>query len=96
MPAKVKPPWHRGRYHQQAAAVRRAANANPSTRCWRCGRTLAEIRKAKPHARWQAGHLVDGQVGGPLAPECSPCNTGAGAAMGNRKRRPKPWTSKPW
>lgn len=95
MPAKVKPAHHKGTFHQQSERVRRAAYASPLTRCWRCGLTLAEIRAQKPNAKWQAGHLVDGQINGALAPECSPCNTSHGAAAGNRKRG-KPDVSRPW
>lgn len=94
--AKVKAAHHRGSYQVAAARVRALANANPATRCWRCGLTLAEVRTSKPQARWTAGHLNDGQVGGPLAPECSPCNYGNGAARGNRMREPQPWTSRRW
>jgi hypothetical protein len=73
---------HRGDYARRARAVRAAAYANPSTRCWQCGRTLAE------HGRkWTAGHTRDGDPTAPLLPECEPCNFGRGAAMGNRNRR---------
>lgn len=77
-------PHHHGSYQRRALAVRRAAYANPLTRCWRCGLTLAEHQ---PHrngkrARWTAGHVIDGQVGGPLAPEASTCNYTAGAVRG--------------
>lgn len=73
---------YRGSYARRAAAVRRAAERDPTTRCWRCGRTKAE------HGRpWHAGHLHDGQVDGPLRPECEQCNTSAGAAAGNRRRK---------
>ena len=68
-------------YRRAAAAIRRAAYANPDTRCWRCGLTRAE------HGReWEAGHLVDGQVNGPLAAECARCNRSAGATLGGRMR----------
>lgn len=83
----MKPPHYRGRYHVQAATLRAHAYANPDTTCWRCHRTLEQIRQHHPRARWTAGHLIDGQVGGPLAPECSPCNYSAGAKLGNRNRR---------
>lgn len=86
---KPKAPHHRGTYHVQAAHTRAAAYLDNTTRCWRCGQTLDEIRKTKPHAKWTAGHLVDGQVNGPMAAECSPCNYSAGAAAGNRRRRPR-------
>jgi hypothetical protein len=81
-----------GDYARRAAAIRAAANADPLTRCWRCGRTLAEVRDAKPAATWDAGHLIDSDPASPLAAECSPCNRGAGARMGNASHdRPPPW-----
>lgn len=86
-----KPPHYRGSYHVRARHVREAAYANPTTRCWRCGKTLGEIHKTHPGATWQAGHLVDGQVNGPLAPECSPCNTSAGGRLRHRRRTGLAW-----
>lgn len=80
---------HRGNYPAMARAIRDAANANPTTRCWRCGRTLDQHpthRNGKP-AQWTAGHINDGQVDGPLAPEVSTCNYSAGAALGNERMR---------
>lgn len=70
-------------YQRRAKLVRAAAYANPTTRCWRCGRTLAEHRR-----RWHAGHVIEGDNSptGPLAPECEPCNLSHGAAYGNRMR----------
>ncbi len=102
MPAKHahggKPPHRRGTYQADSKAVRDQANADPNTRCWRCGRTIAEVRETNPKAQWDAGHVIDGQIGGPLKAECSPCNRGRGAAMGNRKRAGKPTrrTSRTW
>lgn len=98
MPAKVKGAHHRGSYQYLARRVVAAANANPDTRCWRDGLTLAEHppHKSGRPAYWQAGHIVDGQVGGPLAPEASVCNLSEGAKYGNRLRKPKPWTSQAW
>jgi hypothetical protein len=78
-----------GTYAIRSKQVRDAAYADPATRCWRCGLTLAEIQRAKPHATWDAGHVNDGQVNGVLLPECSPCNRSSGAAMGNAKREPR-------
>ena len=78
---------HKGTHHRRSALIRQAAAANPSTQCWRCRKTMSEIRKTKPRARWTAGHLVDGLKDGPLAPECSPCNFAAGARLGNQRRR---------
>ena len=76
-----KKPWHSGAYHKQAEAVRRRADADPTYRCWRCGRLKSEHGTA-----WQAGHVIDGQVGGELRGECTTCNASAGASRGNRMR----------
>ena len=92
----MKPAHYRGSYHAQARAVRVAAYLNTATRCWRCGLTLAEIHKRHAQAKWTAGHLVDGQAGGALAPECSPCNYSHGARAGNQKRKPRLNTSRRW
>lgn len=78
-------PHHRTpQYRRRSALVRARAYANPDTRCWRCGLTRAEHGTT-----WDAGHLNDGQVDGPLAAECARCNRSAGAAIGaaTRKRR---------
>jgi len=69
---------HRSHWYARASAeVRRRAWADPTTRCWRCGRTQAEHRR-----RWHAGHTPWG-----LAPECEACNTADGGRIGNRRRR---------
>ena len=89
---KQKAAHHRGTHQRRAEKVVAAAKRNPLTRCWRCNRTMAEIRRTKPHARWHGGHLVDGQIDGPLKAECSPCNLGAGARLRNaraKKNRPR-------
>lgn len=87
--AYAKAPHHRGTHHQRSAKIRAAAYANPATRCWRCHRTMMEIRRAKPRAKWTAGHLPgwDGVPDAPMAAECSPCNYSHGARMGNARRR---------
>lgn len=85
---KPKAPHHRGTYHVQAAHIRAMAYMDNTTRCWRCGQTLDEARQTHPRTKWTAGHLIDGQAGGALAAEHSHCNYAAGAAMGNRQRRP--------
>jgi len=83
-----KKPHHMGSYHRRALRLRAAANANPATVCWRCGDPLLPDVPGKD--RWTAGHLVDGQVGGALAPEHASCNYGAGAKAGNEARRTLP------
>jgi hypothetical protein len=81
---------HAGSFPKRSALVRRMAYADPSTRCWRCGRTLPEHG---PRARWTAGHVIDGQIDGELRPEASTCNYSAGARLRHeRKRRgPNAW-----
>jgi len=74
---------YRGDYHRRARAVRDAANADSSTRCWRCGDTA---RHGDP---WQAGHLRDGDLTSPLAAEHRSCNGRAGAALTNGRREPR-------
>ena len=80
-------------FRKAGAAIRARANANPNTRCWRCERTMADIRKDHPNATWDAGHIIDGTLAGGLAAECSRCNRSHGAAMGNAQREP---TSRRW
>lgn len=76
-----KPAHYRGSYHTQSARIRARAYANPATTCWRCGLTLAQVRQHHPHAKWTAGHIIDGQPGGPMAPEDSWCNYSQGAKL---------------
>ena len=73
-----------GSYQLRARAVRAAAYANPLTQCWRCGKTLSEHG---PGARWDAGHVRDGDPTSPLAPEAASCNRSAGATLGNVRRQ---------
>jgi|LakMenEpi03Aug12_release.lakeMendotaPanAssembly.Ray.scaffolds.fasta_scaffold388768_2 hypothetical protein len=82
MPARSRA-HRRGSYQTQAAAVRAAAYADPTTRCRRCGLTLAD----KPGDTWDAGHIHDGVPGSPLAAEHSSCNRSAGATAGNLRRQ---------
>ena len=93
---KQKAPHHRGTHQVRAKKLTDAANANPDTRCWRCRRTIHEVRLTKPNAKWTAGHLIDGMVDGPLAPECSPCNYAAGARLTNNRRARRPNVSRAW
>jgi hypothetical protein len=89
---KTKPaPHHRGDYLVRSRDVRDAANADPATRCWRCGKTLREHaphHNGKP-ARWTAGHLRDSDPTSPLLPEASTCNYSAGALLGGRRTQAK-------
>lgn len=81
-----------GSYQARARAVRDAAYADPSTRCWRCGKTLAEAQRMWPDRRvcWHAGHTVDGNSAYPLRAEHNVCNTSAGAQVTNKRRQLKP------
>ena len=74
-------------YRRAAAIVRAQAYGDDSTRCRRCGLTLAEARLTQPSVTWDAGHVVDGLVW-PLAlvPEHSSCNRSAGATALNVRR----------
>lgn len=86
-PPRAKPAHHQGRYRTEAPRIVAAANADPETRCWRCGLRIHECRphrNGKP-AHWTAGHLNDGEVDGDLAPECSSCNASAGAQLAARR-----------
>ena len=78
-------------YKVRAKALRQRANADPLTRCWRCGRTLAEEQARQPGktVTWHAGHTVDGDNTAPLLPEHSTCNTSAGAIAGHAARTTK-------
>lgn len=61
--------------------MRERAYADPSTRCWRCGLTLAEVRARNPERKvvWHAGHTGPGRFAALLA-ECSLCNLRDAAA----------------
>lgn len=82
---KKRGPHHRGSYQTRAKQVRDQANYDPATRCWRCG----ELRRAGDP--WQAGHINDGQVDGPLAAEHASCNARAGQILSTQRR--KKWTT---
>jgi hypothetical protein len=88
MPARNRD-HYRGDYQRRARAVVARANANPATTCWRCG------QPARPDDPWQAGHLNDGQVGGPLQAEHRSCNARAGQAISAR-RRARLQTTRQW
>ena len=83
-----KPVWRRGSYQVRAARVREAANADPTTRCWRCG-GLAVVGDP-----WQAGHVRDSDPTSPLAAEHQSCNTAAGSRLrhgGGRVETSRRW-----
>lgn len=74
---------HKGTFHVRSKRIRDAAYADPETRCWRCGFTLAERQAQFPlrDVVWTAGHLNDSEVEGELAAEDSVCNFGQGAKL---------------
>lgn len=77
-----------GDYARRAKRIRDAANADPRTVCRRCGKTLSQaIALWGPQAAaWQAGHIVDGHPGSPLAAEHARCNTSAGGKRGVERK----------
>lgn len=72
---------HKGSHQRRARAIVNAADADPSTRCWRCRRTKAQHRR-----RWQAGHVIDGQIEGELRAECEECNAREGGKLGAARK----------
>ena len=79
---------YRDGWNRRAKAICDAAYADPSTRCRRCGLTVAEFRAEHPDKgprswRWQAGHVVDGDSRYPAVPEHGHCNMSAGAVLRN-------------
>lgn len=73
---------HRSRsYRVRAARLRAAANADPSTTCWRCG------GGAVVGDPWTAGHVRDSDPWSPLRPEHASCNYRAGQALGRSRFR---------
>ena len=79
MPAKSKA-HYRGNYQLRARAIRIAARMVP-TMCARCGLLITADQAV------DAGHVNDGQAGGPLAAEHASCNRAAGALLGNQRRQ---------
>jgi len=78
-------PVHRaGTYTVRARHIRNAANTDPRTVCWRCG------RPAIPGDPWQAGHIRDTDPTSPLAPEHRSCNARAGTALGKQRKYRSP------
>jgi hypothetical protein len=90
------------KYVQGSAIVRRRANHDPLTVCWRCGRTRNQHDwDAGP---WQAGHTIDGSEtwaiwtnthtmpppGDWLAPEIRRCNIIAGN-LARQDRHTETW-----
>jgi hypothetical protein len=83
-------PWHRGKHNEWSRQLRNAWNANPDTRCARCGLTRAEgIAKWGRQGEWEAGHRVASTTAHSTAdyqPEHAHCNRGEGAATVNTRR----------
>ena len=87
--SRQKAAHHRGTHQRRAEKVVADAYADPDTRCLRCHLRLDQHRRHRngrpPY--WTAGHIIDGLVDGPLAPEVSVCNFSHGATLGNRRRQ---------
>lgn len=89
MPSKPKGAHHKGDFQRRGASLRQGAYQDGGTRCWRCGRTLEQVRARNPKAVWTAGHVRTGDPTSPLKPECSPCNYGDGARITNTRTTPR-------
>lgn len=87
-------PHHRTAAYQRAAKrLVAAATLNPDTRCGRCG------LPARPDDPWEAGHVRDGQINGPLRAEHASCNRSAGGKLGAERlaqRRARNVTTRAW
>ena len=84
---------HRGTFGRRALALVAAANADPTTRCWRCGKTLTAhgpTRTGRP-PKWSAGHVNKGEVNGQLLPEVLSCNVAAENEHRIALRRSRTW-----
>ena len=77
---------HDWTFQVRAKPIRDRAYADPSTACWRCGLTLAQVRAANPGRKvvWHAGHT--GGRHDPLLAECSLCNLRNAAETTRAKR----------
>lgn len=77
-----------GDHKRRAQRIVAAANANPTTRCLspHCKYSNGTIADHPPGSTWDAGHVKDGQIGGPLQPEVAHCNRSAGALLGLARR----------
>lgn len=80
--AGTKAPQYRGTYHVRSLANLRTWNADPTTRCYVCHRTISEVRQDYPKAKWHNGHRWPNDPAAPLDAWCSRCNI----AESNRRR----------
>lgn len=84
-----RPPRQRDQSHYDAEYRRRRAvliaeaNADPDTRCWRCGHPLDYWA---PDDCWTTGHVRDTDPTSPLLAEHASCNYRAGGALGAQRR----------
>jgi hypothetical protein len=69
---------YQGDYQRRSAAVRKAANADPSTLCWLC-HTPARLDDP-----WTADHVLPGDPHSPLMPAHRSCNSRRGDGTGRR------------
>jgi hypothetical protein len=89
MPTRTTPAHYRGTYTTRSRKVRADAWANPGHRCWRCGYTYAEFARihGKAAAKWESGHVDDGNSTAPLRAEHHLCNRSAGGRVGGLLRQ---------
>lgn len=80
MPARHRS-HYAGGYARRARLVRRRAEADPTTTCWRCGGL------ARDDDPWQAGHVRDADASSPLLAEHQSCNARAGRQQQERRSR---------
>jgi len=73
-------------FKQRGKVMREAAAADSTTKCWRCGLTLAEYRAQHPgrEVSWHVDHVVPGRTNSPLRMAHSTCNMEEGGR--NRHR----------
>jgi hypothetical protein len=85
----MKGAHHRGTYQRRARALVQRANRAPSTKCWRCGKLLADHRAHRDGrpAFWTAGHVIDSDPNSILMAEASICNFAAGARLKNQRAK---------
>lgn len=90
-----KNPRDSRRYRHAAKRLRRASQV-----CWLCGKGIDPDLPYTDKGAWTADHVVPlnagGDVHGALRPAHRGCNSSRGDGIRNRKRDPKPPTSRDW
>lgn len=83
-------PYHKGAHRRLGTPVVRAANADPSYRCPRCGKTKAEMTQTHgaDAAKWVRGHKRRATIATTAAEyqaEHARCSAGEGASVRNAR-----------